>query len=88
MEKSPLTAVERRRVKDAKTDPKVTEKGEASRRGKGVKNKKTGTCKAVFIKLWSMEHRWSPAVRQVVHGGPQAVLEETASKKLYQILCE
>jgi hypothetical protein len=32
--------------------------------------------RSVFFKLWSADHRWSPAVLQVVRGGSQAILEE------------
>jgi hypothetical protein len=43
---------------------------------------------AVFIKLWSADHQWSAAVRQVVRGGPQTISEETALPKFYQTLNE
>jgi hypothetical protein len=41
-------------------------------------------CMLLFLKLWSTDHRWSTAVSQVVHGGPQAVSEEKALQKLFQ----
>jgi hypothetical protein len=42
----------------------------------------------MFLKLWSADHRWSTAVRQVVCGSPQAVSEEKTLQKLCQTLKE
>jgi hypothetical protein len=36
-----------------------------------------------IIKLWSADHRQSPAVRHVIRGGPQAVSEEKALQKFF-----
>jgi hypothetical protein len=42
--------------------------------------------RAVFLKVWSVDHWWSTAVRQVVRGDLQIVSEEKALHKLYHIL--
>jgi hypothetical protein len=42
----------------------------------------------LFINLWSADHWWCAAVRQMVHGGPKAVSEDKRLQKLYQTLYE
>jgi hypothetical protein len=44
--------------------------------------------KAVFFKLWCLDHWWSVAVHRVVCSGQQAVLEEKALQTLCQLLNE